>query len=156
MWRSSAVLVTEVDTFTIFDVPVPKVAFIVAGHDLPGGAIGLLGQNIFHMGDVEYDLANGIIRIMRPQDCQSYRARILVCCRQEALLRDRYRARRRRTRRTRKAVAFLNGEKIKVLFDTGSPHSLLTRDAAKRAGITPDSPGVSSADVSPTASAAAW
>ena len=60
---------TQVDTFTIFDIQVPKVAFIVAGNDLPGGAVGLLGQNIFHIGDVEYDLANGMIRIMRPKDC---------------------------------------------------------------------------------------
>lgn len=66
---SARVFVTQVDTFTIFDIPVPKVAFMVVGNDLPGGAVGLLGQNIFHIGDVEYDLANGMIRIMQPKDC---------------------------------------------------------------------------------------
>src|SRR5215472_16287755 len=29
------------------------------------GAVGLLGQNVFRLGDVEYDLANGTIAILR-------------------------------------------------------------------------------------------
>ena len=36
----------------------------------------------------------------------------------------------------------MNGQKIRVLFDTGAATSILTLQAAKRAGITPDSPGV--------------
>jgi tetratricopeptide (TPR) repeat protein len=41
-----------------------------------------------------------------------------------------------------KSVAYLNGTKIEVLFDTGSPVSILTLAAARHAGITPTSPGV--------------
>ena len=42
---SARAYVTQVDTFTIFNIPVPKVAFVVAGNDLPGGAVGLLGRD---------------------------------------------------------------------------------------------------------------
>jgi hypothetical protein len=41
-----------------------------------------------------------------------------------------------------RSVAYLNGAKIHVLFDTGAASSLLRLDAAKRAGITPASQGV--------------
>jgi tetratricopeptide (TPR) repeat protein len=38
--------------------------------------------------------------------------------------------------------ALLNGQKIRVMFDTGSSTSALSLRAAERAGVTPDSPGV--------------
>ncbi len=43
---------------------------------------------------------------------------------------------------THQGVAYLNGQKIRVLFDTGAGYSLLTLGAAEHAGITPASPGV--------------
>src|ERR1700745_882070 len=36
--------------------------FLVGGGDVGEGASGILGQNIFRAGDVEYDLAGGVIR----------------------------------------------------------------------------------------------
>jgi len=39
-------------------------------------------------------------------------------------------------------VAYVNGVKIHVIFDTGASTSYLTLVAAKRAGVTPESPGV--------------
>lgn len=56
-------------TFTIFGKTWPNVAFVVAGGSGEGHAIGLLGQNVFSIADVEYDLANGVIRLARPRDC---------------------------------------------------------------------------------------
>ena len=41
-----------------------------------------------------------------------------------------------------RGIAYLNGTKIRVLFDTGTAVSVLTLEAAKRAGITPANPGV--------------
>ncbi len=41
------------------------------GNDLGEDAVGLLGQNVFRIADVEYDLANGAIRLMRPHDCKT-------------------------------------------------------------------------------------
>ena len=62
--------VTTVKTFTLFDIPIPNVEFIVGGNEL-GGAMGVLGQNVFRIADVEYDLASGAIRLMRPHDCRN-------------------------------------------------------------------------------------
>ena len=138
---SARASVVEVDTFTIFDIPVPRVAFIVAGHGLPAGTVGLLGQNIFRMGDVEYDLANGLIRIMRPHDCLSTPLAYWAGAARKAFSVidiDSATARKPHT----EGIAYLNGQKIRVLFDTGAHASLLTLAGAKRAGITPASPGV--------------
>jgi hypothetical protein len=61
--------VTTVKTFTLVEVPIPNVQFIVGGNELQGAA-GLLGQNVLRIADVEYDLASGAIRLMRPHDCR--------------------------------------------------------------------------------------
>ena len=36
---------------------------------LASGAVGVLGQNVLGIADMEYDLANGVIRLMRPDGC---------------------------------------------------------------------------------------
>src|ERR1700730_8384243 len=41
---------TTVKTFTLFDLPLPNVEFIVGGNELEGAA-GLLGQNVFRIAD---------------------------------------------------------------------------------------------------------
>ena len=133
--------VTQVDTFTIFDIAVPKVAFIVAGNDLAGGAVGLLGQNIFHIGDVEYDLANGMIRIIRTKDCLGKALAYWSASTQKPYSVIDIELSNMHQPHTR-SVAYLNGQKIRVMFDTGASRSLLTRAAAQRAGVTPDTPGV--------------
>ena len=45
--------------------------FVVAGSGFGSEAAGLLGQNVFRVADVEYDLANGVIRLVKPKgDCK--------------------------------------------------------------------------------------
>ena len=62
---------THVTTFTLLDVPLRNTEFIVVGNELGSGAVGLLGQNVFRIfGDVEYDLANGVIRLVKTKDCR--------------------------------------------------------------------------------------
>jgi tetratricopeptide (TPR) repeat protein len=133
--------VARAATFTILGTRFPNVDFIAAG-SVFGDAVGILGQNFFHNWDVEYDLANGVIRLVRPKDCGwdtplAYWAAAAhkpysVMDIQFATAMEPY---------TRSA-AYLNGSRIRVLFDTGSPTSLMTLAAAKRAGITPESEGV--------------
>src|SRR5256884_6827304 len=62
---------TEVKTFTIFGLPVPHVQFLVLPNDLGNGAAGILGQNVFRIRHLAYDLANRVIRMMRPRDCKN-------------------------------------------------------------------------------------
>ena len=134
-----------VKEFTIFGAKFPNVVFYVAGNDL-GPAVGALGQNLFRVADTEYDLANGAIRIMRPgKECKSialaYWAKpgsyseidINVPTEDDPHV---------------YGYAYVNGKRIKVMFDTGSARSLLSLSAAKSLGITPTSEGVEPAGTS--------
>jgi tetratricopeptide (TPR) repeat protein/predicted aspartyl protease len=136
------VWVTTVATFTIFNVDVHKVPFLVAGNAVGEGAIGLLGQNVFRLGDVEYDLANGMIRILRTHgDCSKSSLAYWANAKgvpYSLIDIDFATAQKPHT----EGDAYLNGKKIRVLFDTGAPTSALTQDAARSAGITVDNPEV--------------
>ena len=134
------VSMTTVPTFTIFGVTIPKVEFIVGGNDLGGGAAGLLGQNVFRLADdVEYDLANGIIRLFSPDGCRHAVLAYWAVGRVYSVMDI---ARSTPFSPHTAGVAFLNGARIRVIFDTGSPTSILTLEAAKRAGVTPETAGV--------------
>jgi tetratricopeptide (TPR) repeat protein/predicted aspartyl protease len=136
---------TTVKTFTIFGLDLPKVPFYVFGNDVGGGAVGLLGQNVFRLGDVDYDLANGTIKLLRAHgDCKKtalvYWANAAGVPYSEIDI-DFATLERPHTM----GSAFLNGKRIRVMFDTGAGSSLLSLDAARRAGVTPQSPGVEAA-----------
>jgi tetratricopeptide (TPR) repeat protein len=128
--------------FTIFRVDVHNVEFLVGGNELHHEAAGLLGQNVFRIGDVEYDLANGTIRILKMLgDCSNtalaYWAGSKGLPYSEMDIDFATRAQPHTL-----GSAYLNGRRIRVMFDTGAATSFLTLSAAKRAGVTPDSPGV--------------
>jgi tetratricopeptide (TPR) repeat protein/predicted aspartyl protease len=135
---------TTVKTFTIFGADLPRIPFYVFGNDVGGGAVGLLGQNVFRLGDVDYDLANGMISLLRTHgDCKktslAYWAKSAGVSYSEIEI-DFASAEHPHTM----GDAFLNGKRIRVMFDTGASFSLLSLDAARRAGVTPKSPGVES------------
>jgi tetratricopeptide (TPR) repeat protein len=132
---------TTVKAFTIWGQTYPNVTFLVLGNDLGGEAVGLLGENVFRIADVEYDLANGVIRLMRPLDCQSAPLAYWTKATSQAVSVLNIRTATREAPATR-GVAYLNGSKIQVEFDTGAETSILSLAAAKHAGVTPDSSGV--------------
>jgi tetratricopeptide (TPR) repeat protein/predicted aspartyl protease len=114
--------------------------FLVGGNDFHGGIDGILGQNLFfRIADVEYDFANGTLRFVKPQHCRgevlAYWASTLPVATVDL----------RWTTPQRPYLAgeaTVNGHRIEVLFDTGAARSILSLGAARRAGITPESPGV--------------
>ena len=59
--------VATVRELTVFNVQIPHAEFIVAGGEPGQNTVGLLGQNLLRIGDIEYDLANGVIRLVRPE-----------------------------------------------------------------------------------------
>lgn len=142
---SARAWVTTVKTFTIFHIDLPKIPFLVTDNDLGHGAVGVLGQNVFRLGDVEYDLANGVIAILRTHgDCK--KSALAYWANAKGMpysMIDIDFATPQRPHTT--AEAYVNGSKIRVLFDTGASYSVLTLEAAKQAGVTPDSPGVTDA-----------
>ncbi len=139
---SAQTSVATVSIFTLAGIPFHNVEFLVGGSEAGSGSVGLLGQNVFRIGDVEYDLAGGVIRLMRPEECKrdSFLA-YWVSGSQTYSVMDIFPTTARSPHTT--GNAFVNGEKIRVIFDTGAATSVLSLKAARRAGLTPDSPNVS-------------
>jgi len=57
---------TTVKEFTALGFPIKDVQFLVGGGSFGFEADGLLARNMLAVRDVEFDLANGVIRLFRP------------------------------------------------------------------------------------------
>ena len=126
-------------TFTVAGITAHNAQFLVGNNDFLGGQSGILGQNIFRIADVDYDFADGVLRFAKPEHCDKEALAYWAGTRPISVV-DLHRTSTERPHLTGKAA--VNGRDIQVLFDTGSPRTILSLDAARRAGITPDSPGV--------------
>ncbi|GAA0325119.1 hypothetical protein GCM10009087_39300 [Sphingomonas oligophenolica] len=120
------------------------VQFLVGGSEV-GGNAGLLGQNVLGLDDVEYDLANAAIRLLKPHNCPHT---ILAYWAADKPISQLDIETPSEARYHTAGTVLLNGVKIRAVFDTGAPVSMLTSAAAARAGVKPDSPGVTSAGFS--------
>jgi tetratricopeptide (TPR) repeat protein len=139
MGGTTSVSVAKVKVFTLAGVPIHNVEFLVGGGDF-GGA-GLLGQNVFSIGDVEYDLAKGAIRLLREEGCKNVNLAYWVSgTSQPYSMMDIEWTTPRSPHTT--GTATINGFNIRVTFDTGARTSVLSERAAERAGVRIDSPGV--------------
>lgn len=136
----AAVQVATVKTFTYLDVPLRDIPFEVGGNALGGGVVGLLGDNLLHIADTEYDFRDGMMRLVRPVHCAEQPLIFWAKKGQPVAVV----ALRFFTAENPHIIGHgsVNGHRISILFDTGSPRSYLSLAAAKRAGITPHSPGV--------------
>lgn len=117
--------------FTFAGVPFHNVDFLVSEKGEESSAVGLIGQNLIGKVDVEYDLANGVVRLFTPKGCgdaalaywatEGYSMVPLIVS-DDPL-------------GGATAVVQVNGIKIKAEFDTGSPASMISIGAAARAGV---------------------
>lgn len=119
-------------SFALDRVELKKVDFLIAGDDL-GEADGLLGQNILGQMDVEYDLANGVVRIFQPQGCEKA---VLAYWAGQTPYSIVPIARTTPAEPHIVADARVNNLPIKVIFDTGAGRSVLKLSAAVRAGAS--------------------
>jgi tetratricopeptide (TPR) repeat protein/predicted aspartyl protease len=133
-------LVATVKIFTLDGIPIRDVEFLVGGSEAGAGSVGVLGQNVLRVGDVEYDLAKGVIRLVHVEDCKHARLAYWVHESQPYSVMDIEWTTPLSPHTT--GTAFVNGAKIRVMFDTGATTSMLSLRAAERAGIKPDTPGV--------------
>lgn len=139
--------IATVKVFTLAGIPIHNVEFLVGGGTIGGEEnAGMLGQNFFRIGDVEYDLGNGVIRLMRAEGCSHALLAYWVKPDQAYSLMD-IEWPSPASPHTM-GTASINGAKIRVLFDTGAGASILSLKAAERAGVKPDSEGVVSAGYS--------
>lgn len=128
---------TTVTGFGLGGQVIPRADFAVGGSDT--GFAGLLGQNILGLADVEYDLPHGAVRLMRGQECKTAAMAYWAGAKPVTLVP--IEPMNGVQRHTIGTIA-INGFRIKAVFDTGAGGSLLSLAAARRIGITPDSPGV--------------
>lgn len=135
----SQAMIARAREFGLAGAVVNNMEFLVAGSSF-GQAVGVLGQNVLAFADVEYDLGNGVIRLMRAENCKDA-ARAYWVKPGEAFSSVAFRPISKFDSHVI-GTAYLNGRKIRVLFDTGAPVSLLSVRAAERAGVKPGSAGV--------------
>jgi tetratricopeptide (TPR) repeat protein/predicted aspartyl protease len=137
---SFAPRIATASKFSVAGINGHNAEFLVGNNDFDNGIAGILGQNIFRIADIEFDFANGELRFVKPQHCGDQVLAYWATAQQPiAVLRVDWTT----TQRSHLiAEAAVNGRSIHVLFDTGSWRSVLSLNAARRAGITPDSPGV--------------
>ncbi len=132
--------IAKVKVFTIAGVPLHDVDFLVGGSEAGAGSIGLLGQNVLHIADVEYDLGQGVIRLMKAEDCSKAVLAYWVGASTPYSVIDIERTTPQKPYTT--GSASINGHEVRVLFDSGAGVSILSLRAAARVGVKPDSPGV--------------
>ena len=123
------VQLATVKTFAYLGVPLHRVRFLVTDTNIWGELAGSLGQNLLHVSDVEYDLADGIVRFIKPVGCAGQPlAYWAVKTPYSAVKLRRVGA----VHADLIAHAEINGQRVTVLFDTGSPRSILSLQAAPR------------------------
>ena len=134
--------VVRVENFTLKKSSIPNVEFIVLPNDDDSGAVGLLGQNFLSIGDTEYDLANGAVRIVTPNEGCGKANLAYWAGSKPVVAVGLVRSNRARRAQHTVVVAAVNGKEIRAMIDSGAATSLLSLDAAKRAGIEPRGAGV--------------
>jgi tetratricopeptide (TPR) repeat protein len=113
--------------------------FLVGGAGFGSGTSGLIGQNILGYADTEYDLANGVIRMIRVTGCEGRSLAYWSGSRPVVELKI---SARSPQQPHILATAKLNGKEIRLLLDTGAGTSMLTKHAAAKLGVTPQTSGV--------------
>lgn len=120
------------EEFTFGSTTFRNVDFLIAGDSL-GDADGLLGQNLLGLMDVEYDFANGVVRLFKPIDCERTNIAYWASGQSVSILPF---APTTSGEPHIIAQAKVNELPIKVVFDTGFSRSTLKLGAAIRAGAT--------------------
>ena len=139
---STDLAVTTARTFEVLHQPFRHALFIVGGNALPSGAAGAIGGAILQAADVEYDFGDGLMRFVTTTGCQgmplAYWAPGKLVGRVEL-------------QPISAAHPYLigharvNGKSVRVLFDSGAAHSILSLSAARRLGIGTQGAGIQSA-----------
>lgn len=134
--------IARAKNLTLAGIVLPPVEFLVGGSDT--GTAGLLGQNILGLADVEYDLPHGMVRLLKITGCSNVALAYWAQGKPYSVIPLERGANGPFKPHTVGTVT-VNGVKMRAVFDTGATSTIMTMAAAKRAGITPASPGVVSA-----------
>jgi clan AA aspartic protease (TIGR02281 family) len=126
----------HVKEFGILDTTLKNVDFIVGGSD---AGDGLLGANLLDFADLEIDLAHGKMTLFKADHCDN--SSLAYWVKDGKYNVADIEAVSDHDRRTFISVT-INGKKVRALLDSGAPATVLSRDAAERAGIDLNAPDV--------------
>jgi clan AA aspartic protease (TIGR02281 family) len=133
----------HVKEFGILDTTLKNVDFIVGGTD---AGDGLLGANLLDFADFEIDLAHGKLTLFKVDHCDKVSLAYWVQDGKYNVV-DIERSDSQYDRRTFFTVV-INGKKVRAVLDSGAVATVLTRDAAERAGIDMNGPDVTAGSTS--------
>jgi predicted aspartyl protease len=138
-------MITQAKIFNIFGLNIPRIDFVVVDRATEPGLTGLLGQNVFRLGDMEFDLAHSVIRLLQTHECGSNDVLAYwAAAESKPFAVIDIDAQTRESPQVH-GDAYINGVKVRVLFDTGAYRSFVTLKAAERVGVTPSSLGATAA-----------
>ena len=138
----------EADTLDFAGGHFQKMQFLAGGRMGGGDVSGLIGQNLLGNYDMEYDLANGVVRFFLAKDCKA-NVNLAYWSAGKALSRIDLIDTSPNPKLVLKVQgpARINGKSIRVVFDSGAGVSFLSRPASARAGVPVSSEGVAAAGV---------
>jgi predicted aspartyl protease len=125
--------VAVADNIQLGGLRAKNIEFLAGGNDSGSGTDGVIGQSLFQNYDVEYDLANGVIRLMRPNGCGKAGLAYWAAANQTYSLVEINSM--TPAQPFVSGTALLNGSQIRVLFDTGANASRISPQAAMQAGL---------------------
>jgi predicted aspartyl protease len=111
---------------------------VAAGRERGDGVAVLLGEDFLQNFDLEFDLAHNAVRLYRPEHCDGVSLAYWANERVSAVDMDSIDAGRPQI----VLAVRINGHAVHALLDSGAESSLLNKEDAAAAGITPESVGV--------------
>ncbi len=124
--------IAKVPEFSYAGIPIKQISFLVDTGGYGPGVVGVIGQNLLGAVDVEYDLANGMIRLFQAKGCDQANLAYWSAGKPFSILTTGPQS----PRQPHIIVdAKVNGYSIRAIMDTGAGRSILQRTAARRAGI---------------------
>jgi len=133
--------IATADHMTFGGIDLAPAGFVVTDDFVGDGIDGFLGQAAVAAFDVEFDLADGVIRLFAPVGCENANLAYWADPQHVSIV---------NLEPFSEAVrpfgeVKVNGILLRALFDSGMPDTDLTSDAARRAGVFPGGRGVSEA-----------
>lgn len=134
---SFSIELARIKDFGILGATLHNIEFLVGGSD---SGMGFLGASFLDIVDLDIDLAHGKLHLMKPSGCG---ARPMAYWATDGNFQTADLLSSMNTHDRRSFVnVVINGKKIRAMLDSGAETTLLSREAAERAGIDLSAPGV--------------
>lgn len=136
-----------VDELRLGDAKLKSRYMMVTGErEIGDGIAVILGEDFFHMVDVEFDLAHNAVRLFQPKDCDGASLAYWAASGASEVPIERVAETGPRIFLT----VQVNGQPVRALFDSGAGASVLNRSDAARVGVVAEGPGGTSAGIGPS------